>query len=233
MVRELRRRMTLAEYHEKILRILHDDAEILKSQDIFTSIDEALSLYSKDRACRKVADIDGDGGYTYALPSDWVKEFSHLESVEYPAGERVPVYLEPEEWMIYDDGSSQKLRLMEHTPQTGQKIRVAYTTLYTEETVDQIPVGDREAFCALAASLCLGALSRHYAQTSGTTLDADTIDYQNKSREYATRARELKESYEKHLFRSRENIRPASCTGDWDSQTSWGGDFLLHPKKKR
>lgn len=225
--------MILTEYHGKILRILHDDAEILKSQDIFASIEEALSLYSKDRPCRKVADIAGDGEYTYSLPSDWVKDFSHLESVEYPAEERVPVYIEAEAWIIYDDGTSQKLRLTEHTPQSGQTIRLTYTTLYTEETIDQIPAGDREAFCALTASLCLGALSRHYAQTLEATLDVDAIDYQNKSRDYATRAKELKEDYEKHLFRSRENIRPASRTGDWDNRTSWGGDFLLHPKKKR
>jgi hypothetical protein len=225
--------MILAEYHKKISRILHDDAEILESQDIFASIIEALSIYSKDRPFRKVADIAGDDGYIYALPSDWVKGTSCLRSVEYPAGERVPVYLESTQWIVYDDGISQKLRFPVHNPQTGNTIRITYTTLYTDKTIDQIPTGDQEAFCALAASLCLGSLSRHYAQTSETTLGADAVDYQDKSRDYADRAGELKEIYRNHLFSNRENIRPASCTGDWDNQTSWGGDFLLHPKKNR
>lgn len=225
--------MILAEYHKKILRILHDDAQVLESQDLFASIVEALAIYSKDRPSRKVADIAGDGGYIYSLPTDWVEEFSQIDAVEFPAGERVPVYLETEGWMAYDDGTGQKLRLMEHNPQTGQTVRISYTTLYTEKTVDQIPVSDEEALCALAASICLGAVSRHYAQTTEPTLDADAIDYQNKSREYATQAQEMREIYQTHLFRGRETVKASSRTKDWDNKTSWGGDYLFHPKKRR
>ena len=76
----------------------------------------------------KVADIAGDGGYQYGLPTDWVEGFSSLIKVEYPAGKQVPLILEAGDYSIYKSPSGLKLHFYSLSPAETETIRITYTT---------------------------------------------------------------------------------------------------------
>lgn len=226
--------MELFELINEIKSKLQDLVEDISRSDLETTAITALAQFSKDRPRRQVFDITGDGGYDYDLPSDWIPGFSQIKCVEYPAGDRIPLYLEDGDWGIYETTSTRKLRLLNHTPSAAETVRIGYTTVYLKSTVDQIEAHETDAFANLAASLCCGVLARRYGFTTDPTISADAVNYGGKGGEWARRAKELRALYNKFITGS-ESGKPAasSCTGDWDTRPSWGGDHLLHPRKGR
>jgi hypothetical protein len=225
--------MPIQTYNTKVDRIIQDDAGILSSTEIDDFILESLSYYSKDAPYLKVADIAGDGGYQYDLPNDWQEGFSYIVKVEYPAGKQVPLLLEPGDYTVYKTPTGLKLHFYSLSPLATETIRITYTTLYTQSTIDSIPAQDQDAFCLLAAALCCGAIARRYAQTSDSTIDADSVNYRSKSDEYARRAKELGLRYSNFMGKKEGTPSAASGTKDWDTDYSWGGDFLTHPRRGR
>lgn len=224
--------MTLGDIKEKITRIVQDTAKKLSDVDLDGFTIEALANYSKDRPYVKVNDTTGTGTYDYTLPSDWVTDFSVIREVEYPAGEQVPTILEPEEYGLYQNASTTKLRLYNYSPTTSETIRITYTLPYTKATIGNIPAQDIDAFCNLAASLCCSALARIHAQTSEINYTVDNINYRSKGDEYARRAKELMGLYQSLIGIGGE-VQAASKSVNWDTSFSWGGDFLTHPKAYR
>ncbi len=225
--------MTISAFNAKVDRIIQDDAGKLSPGEIDSFILEALSYYNKDAPLVKVVDISGNGGFQYDLPNDWVEGFSRILSVEYPPGKQVPVILEPGEYKVYKLPAGEKLHFFSLRPPPTETIRITYTTTYTQSIIDSVPTQDQDAFCNLAAALCCGALSRHYAQTSDSLIDADSVSYQNKSNQYAKRAEELLTRYNDFLGKKGNGPQAASGIKDWDTNYSWGGDYLTHPKKQR
>jgi hypothetical protein len=215
-----------------VSRLIQDDAGKLKPGEIDDFILEALSYFGQDYPQIKVADIAGDGGYQYDLPADWQEGISWLQRLEYPAGERVPVYLETDDYTVYKSAAGEKLLLVNHTPQTGETLRLTYTTPYTETTLSQIPPPMQDGLVLLAAALCCEALSRIYAQTSDSTIDADVTDHRGRSDIYSARARELQQRYNDFMGRQ-AGKKAASGTRDWDVDYPWGGDRLTHPRRQR
>lgn len=225
--------MVLADFNEKVDRLIQDDSGRLERGEIDAFILEALSYYSKDAPYVKVADIAGDGSYEYALPADWSESFSLIKSVEYPAGKQVPVCLDASDFGVYKTESNLKLRFYTITPQSGDIIRLTYITLYARGTIDSVPAQDTDALCNLAAGLCCGALSRIYSQTSDPAIDADSVNYQGKANEYAKRAEELIIRYSEHMGKKDGSPLAACGVRDWDTFFSWGGDYLIHPQTNR
>ncbi|MBI5789291.1 MAG: hypothetical protein HZA78_10595 [Candidatus Schekmanbacteria bacterium] len=225
--------MSLSEYREKVSRLIQDEAGRLSNEDIEAFIAEALSYYSKDAPFYKVADIAGDGGYQYDLPQNWLEGFSGLISVEYPAGRQLPVILESGDYTVYKTPQGLKLHFYSFSPQIGESIRLNYTTAYTQADIDSIPLADQDIFCVLAAALCCEALARYYAQTSDTLVEADSVNYRTKSDEYARRTKELISRYHDFMGKKEDSPRAAGQTLDWDVSYSWGGDYLIHPRKYR
>ncbi len=157
---------------------------------------------------------------------------SWLQRVEYPAGERVPVYLEAADYTIYKSTSGEKLLFVNHTPQTGKTLRLTYTTPYRETSLNEIPASMQDGLVLLAAALCCEALSRIYAQSYDSTIEADVVDYHGKSNTYAQRAKELQQRYNNFMGKQK-GPGAASATKDWDVDYPWGGDRLNHPRKQR
>jgi hypothetical protein len=224
--------MSLANLRIRVSRLLQDDAGRLKTGEIDSFLLEALNYFSKDypRVC--VADITGDGGYQYDLPGDWQAGFSWLRRVEYPLDQRPPVYLEAEDYVVYKSPVAEKILLINHTPQTGENLRLTYTTPYTKTSLDEIPAAMQDGLLLLAASLCCEALSRIYAQCTDASIEADAIDYHGKSNTYAQRAKELQKRYDDFMGRQK-GPGAAAFTHDWDVDYPWGGDRLNHPRKQR
>ena len=373
---------TYSQFKTKVSEILQDDAAKLTTTERDGFIQEAIKLYSKHRPRLVIKDITGDGTYDYLIATylaSWIKDFSVIKSIEYPADERDPVYLDEDDFMIFEKETGQYIRFLEDTPLATEKARIAYTALHilndtliddcedawneyvspnvTSEldttglfkvgagaiklsvgagagveilatevisvaslanythigmwvnsskelnandlqlllddtaacaspletlnipaiplrewiwieiplsnpgldinlisigikqrvdkgvfilwiddiraTQNTIPAIDEDAVCNLAASLCSGALASTYAHTSDSTVTADSVDHQSKSREFASRAREQKKIYMDHLGLKDGEVAPASAVKSMNADYPWGEDRLTHPKKWR
>jgi hypothetical protein len=228
------------EFASKVSEIVRDDVGKLGSSERDNFIQEAVKIYSRHRPREVVKDITGDGGYDYAIATNltsWVKGFSIIKSIEYPADEREPIFLEEgsdEDFVVYEKEGGQYIRFFSDAPPATEKIRVVYTALHVvNDTLNTIPESDQDAVCNLAASLCSGALASAYAQTSDSTITADSVDHMSKSREYAARARVQKQTYMDFLGIKEGEVSPASAIKTIKVDYPGGGDRLTHPKKWR
>jgi len=227
--------LSFANFDKKINALLKDGAHILSSPEIHLHLGQALKKYSKFRPLDGVADIAGDDGYTYALPSAFVDGFSKISSVEYPQGEQQPSMIALEEVTLYRSPTTLNLNFLTFSPATGKTVRLSFTALHTvTATASTVPASDEEAVSALAASIGCQALATHYAQTQDPSLAADTVNYQSKSSEYSALAKRLQAMFNEFLgLKEGDTLVAATGTGDWDTTYQWGGDRLLHPADKR
>lgn len=196
---------------------MRDDAGKLTDLDRDSFIQEAVKIYSKHRPREVIKDIAGSGAYDYSISIhlvSWVKGFSQIKRIEYPADEREPIYVDEEDYMVYENETGQFIRFLKDNPSSGEKMRITYTALHLlSETENTIPASDEDAVCNLAASLCSGALASYYAQTSDATIGADSVNYRTKSQEYGARAKMQKQIYLDHLGIKEGETTPSSAIG--------------------
>ena len=231
----------LADYQAKVDQSLREQAGRLTPSDKDAFIQEAVVEHSRHRPLVKVADFSGDAA-TYDIPlgaaggmTDWQEGFSVVRAVEYPAGEREPIYLEADQWIEYVTPTGRVLRLLEDTPQVGEKVRISYGIMHTvSASTGTIPENDFPAVCNLAAAFAAHALSLQYAQLGDSTIGADSADHKSKSEEYAAASKRLRALYFAHMgINDEQGAGAASATRDWDAGPGYGGDYLTHPKEWR
>ena len=306
---------TYTQFKSKVSEIVQDDAAKLSTSERDNFIQEAVKIYSKHRPRDVVREIAGDGTYDYALSNmkAWVKGFSIIKQIEYPANQRDPEYVDEDDFIIIEKATGQFLRFLVDSPPATETIRVVHTALHalidavitvsiatpavvsyaghglnpgdafqfattgalptglaaattyyvisagltsnvfelsatpggsainTSGTqsgthtlrMNTIPAIDEDAVANLAASLCSGALASNYAQTSDSTITADSVDHKSKGQEYASRARIQEQNYLNHIGLKKGDVAPASIVKDFDIDYPWGGDRLTHPRKNR
>ncbi|MCS6290354.1 MAG: hypothetical protein H8K10_15470 [Nitrospira sp.] len=206
------------------------------SQQKERAIQQALKEYSQVRPVMAAQDYPGDSStFDFALPTGWQEGISSIAQVEYPAGERLPAFLESEAWQFYVAPSGKKIRLILLTPETGKSLRIVFTKLHTiDATQSTVSALDEEAVADLAASIGLTDLAAVYANTQSATITADSVNYGDKSRTYLEIADKLKARYRKHLgLDQQSDAPPAGGFVDQDRQASDGGDLLTHPRRLR
>jgi hypothetical protein len=232
----------LADWRTLFDQELQDTAAILSPAGATTikdkMIGEAVKSYSKHRPQQIAHEIAGTGSaFEFVAPATWEDGFSTIVTpVEYPAGERIPVYLEDVDWIWYRDPSTGlRFRLLSVTPAATEKVRFIYTARHAvTASVDTVPVADRDAAAKLAASYGARAIAAYYAQTSDPTLGAESVTYRTKSQEYTTLANALEKKCREHLgLRDDAPVAPASVTADMDVDRQGGGDRLYHPRRWR
>jgi hypothetical protein len=221
---------TIPEYEELVAGHLQDGAEKLAAVEVVKAIEEAIAgRYSKDRPRKQVTDLTGDGAtYEWSLAgvSGWQEGFSRVIEIEYPEGERSPVYLEGGEWLLYAAPAGRFLRFA-MALSTGKKARVRFTAAHAVDA-STVPDADFYAVGALAASLAARRLAALHAQTGDSSIAADTVNYRTKSQEYMALARQLEKQYENLLGTDPERSAPASSrTEAWQGRTA-GGERLTH-----
>ena len=223
---------TLADIKNKAIGIVSDDSgKLINPEDYDRNIQAAIKLYSKHRPNLIAADIVGNGTNDYSLPTGWIDEFSTIKSIEYPLGDVPASLLDSDDYGIYQTPTAKKIRLNNISPSASESFRAAFTVLRTETT---IPDSDINALCNLAASLCLEELANAYAQTSDSTIAADSVDYRSKSAEFAMRAKRLMQLYKEHVGIKEDDIAPAaSAVADFDMKYPGGGERLTHPRWAR
>ena len=226
----------LSEYQTRLDQILKEQVGDLSTADKNAAIENAAKEHSRYRAQEIVADIAGNDTYDYELDllADWEKGFSVIKKIEYPAGEREPVYLEDEDWMIYEDTVGEKLRLLNDTPSGTETIRVTHSARHeVSETAGTIPRAHFEAVCHLAAKYALLALMNRYLQNTEPTLGADSVDHKSKAMESRSNANKEEAEYFQHM-----GIKPGEVTAgisfkDHDVDYPWGEDRLTHGRRWR
>lgn len=234
---------THADFITKIGYTIQDDAGILSTTtEIPDFLAEAVGIYSKDKPQEKVNETEGDGTYTYSLPTDWNSESSAIiSSIEYPiTGYQNPVLIDDNNWIIYKEASATKLRFLTISPQSSYSFRYTYSlphSLVSDPVANTIPDNDFDAVCNLASSLCCRAMAAKYAQTEEPTIDADVIDYARKSDDYTALADKLEDKYNQHMGKglpAEEMAKPAAnAIKDIDMDYAWGGSYLTHPRHWR
>jgi len=209
-----------------------DEAE----QDLAVAL--AVKEHSRHRPRVIVEDETGDGGFDYPVTdlTHWSAGFSAIKQVEYPVDDddETPDILQDDAWMLYEKPAGKVIRFLEDTPPATESFRVTYTALHTcTDAACTVDTYDEEPVQALAAALFCEMLATFYAQSTDSTIAADSVDHASKSREYAARARAYRKLYFDHLGVKEGSVAPASVTGDWDLKGSWQTDKLTHPKKHR
>ena len=228
--------------------ILQDSAALIKPDGRTRAVTAAIDRFSKDKPRTVTYDISATGTYEYTLPTtagtEWVDNFSHVVSVEYPANEQSPIFVDPNDYIIYDNGVTKKLRFPNSTPASGYTIRLKFTTKWRCDTT-ATNIEDTEAYsiACLAGSLCLRMLASYWLQTSKPSLDIDVIDYNRKSIEATMLADSLENIYRDRIGIPRIGaksgagasgaVTAVSADKDLDIEFPWGENFITHPRRWR
>lgn len=227
--------MTKDEVLKKVLAELQDAATHLSPDEIDTSIDRAFRKLCLDRPFALVIAITGDGTADYPLPATFIKGFTTIEQVEYPAGLSPPSYCQDnDDWYWYEDpsksaGLQQRLRFKLSTPGATETIRVSMSGQYTftEATSNLDPNAD-EAIIAKALVYCFRALAAKFAQSNDPTIGADSVDYGNRSQTYLFLSERHEADYKKAVGIGKDT-KAAHAVADFDTP----GEYTWHPRGSR
>jgi hypothetical protein len=228
---------TLEDYIEAVGSFVQGELP-LGETEIILAVKKSIKEHSKHKPQVVVEDVDGDGGFDYAVSglASYLDEFSTIKTVEYPVDDddEAANVLQDSEWKIYEKPSGKVLRFLSLTPAAAEDLRVTYTALHTC-TVSACTVTDfdEEAVQMLAAAHFCTMLSTYYAQSQDSTIGADSVDHKSKSREYAASAKVFKLEYYDHMGIKPGKTPAASVTMDQDLPGSWAGDKLTHKSRYR
>lgn len=206
--------MAEADYLGRIKKLLPTAEDELLADALGSGLQDAVARYSVLRSQLAAYDFTGDGStYDFALPAGWITGFSKVISIEYPAGDQIPAYLDSNFYGFYLDPTQGLVLRFYVTPSAGGTARVLFTKpQVVKGTVDTIPAEDFEAVCFLAAhSICL-SLAGKYSGFYEPSFEADVIRYRTKAADYQSLARQFKALFQQHLSMKVDDIAPASMS---------------------
>ncbi|MEQ8585150.1 MAG: hypothetical protein RLO01_12665 [Thalassobaculaceae bacterium] len=212
--------MPLADFQTLVDRFTRDPSGLVTDDDRDQAIELATIRYSTDRPRKILAMVTADAAMV-ALPAGWEDGFSTLLEVSRPSGTDGPVAAE-----VVDTIDGPRLYFCEAV--TGDVV-VQFTVRHAVDALaDTVTIRDREAVCRWAAGILLDQLSSARAGDQETTLDADSVDHNSVSAEYAARARAMRQAYYDHLSIDPKRTTPAATIVDLDLRDSRGRDRLIH-----
>lgn len=223
--------LTLADFNARVDEFVKDSVSDLASGEVDNAVLAAVKRYSRHKPQSLVDEFQGDGGYNYDLPSDWVQGFSRIIQVEYPYDQQRPNVIPQENWALFlklvNSTQTLVLRFLTFSPVAGEYVRITYTTPHkVDDSSSTVFDNDFDAVCSLAAAYCCGALSRKYSQTSDPTIAADVVNYAAKASSYASRAKELFQAYLDQLGLT--EVLASVGTKEFDTGFVWGEEYLSH-----
>lgn len=237
---------TLAEYEVRSRIMLGRPATTtISSGDLEEHVEEAVRRYSKDRPRTAFRDYAGDGSaFDLSLTpiTEWVHGFSFPQAIEYPQGERPPVFLDMGEALLYPlDSAPTSIRLTSTTPATGETARVYFSVPWpiptNDPAVDKIPATDFETVCHYAAYLGAEQLAgRAVPKKDPSFPAAQVFDLAAEGPNWREIARDHLKAY-RVAVGADEETRPTPASGwvNWDAQSSWlytGRTFLFRRPRR-
>lgn len=128
--------------------------------------------------------------------------------------------------------TDEKLFLINDTPGPTDILRLTYTIQWVTATLGIVPAGKEEALIVLCAANYAYTIARFYGQTGDATINADTVDYVDRSDKWNTIGDKLRRRYDK-LIGGKNGVVPASETGNWDTRLSHNSNYLTHDNEFR
>lgn len=184
----------LADFLEIVDDLVRDAAQWVTPAQRDRAVGLALARYSKDRPRELVEDVVVADGVQIPLPTAWAQGASDLRTVECPVV-TPPVPLDSACWYIYRTPLGEQIGLVSAVTQ-GTTARVAYSGLHLlTDTDDTIPADHLEAVACYAASLLAEQVATVHANSSDSTISADSVDRSHPAREWAARAKSYRNRY--------------------------------------
>jgi hypothetical protein len=233
---------------QKVLALGGPHARLGEPQ-IVGLFEEAVREYSRVRRLGVVATLTGDGatfafplpnGTLYSAAPAWEAGVSAALSVEFPAGARVPIFLDDKAWSLVPALTPTALQLIEDTPATGQTFRLGYTVshVFSDVAVTVPPVDDEILVNMTARLVCL-TLAAATAENRDPLIAGDAVNYKTISATWADRARDFGKLLPTEFQLALDGQAPsdvgpaASAWVDWDLRASGNYPFVWHPGRIR
>ena len=221
----------LIDYQSLLSGLVRDDNNVITPTDIDKAILLAVMRYSLDFPLGKVADLTASGSPFLSMPVDWATGFSGIVSIEYPLAAFPPCLIEAENYYLYPAPSGLTV-VLSFTP--TDTVRLSYTLPHTVTTlIDTINPMHRVAITCWAAAWCCDQLSSYYASASDSTIQADHVQRNSQSADYARLAKTYRTRYFSELGIKEDRQIGASAVVDLDLKNSRGQDRFIHTNRYR
>jgi hypothetical protein len=197
----------------------------LQPGSLESALRDAVFFYSRLKPRTLLELYNGDGEtYDFRLPKEWANSFSKVLSVEYPAGNRTPSYIDHEEFIVYyKTNDNPYLRLLSSTPKMGEQVLVELTGLHSLNKDDStIPEAHIDPVISLAASYVADNLAAIAAGHTDSTLNSSMVNYRSKRTEYERVANQYRKRFTNFFgIKNGESFLPAAAAfGAIDTVTS-------------
>lgn len=186
----------LEDFRQLTTDLVRDDAQKIVATERDRAIDLAVQRYSKDRERPKVEDVTPTDTNTLPLPAGWQLDFSELRSLEYPIGRVPPSHLDQSRFAMYRSPTGLVIKVLDAVKVAALTVRASYTVVHqVDSNNDTIPVAEREPVACWAAAILCEQLAALYSGNTDSSIQAQVVQSQTKSQEYAARARSLRKRY--------------------------------------
>lgn len=226
--------MSLADYQTRTMGLTRDDAGKLSSSDRDDAIAAAVSRYGQDRPRQRVDDLAAATANLLPLPAQWQADYSLIVALEHPVGYIPPALLGSERYGMYRDATQAESIMLLDAVTVGATVRCTYTVRHVlDGATDTIRAEDREAVCCWAAALLCDQLASLYSNSGDSTIQVDSVDHTSRARDYAARAKSLRQRYYDALGVDPKKNTAAGTNVNWHAYDGRGEDRIHHPKRFR
>jgi hypothetical protein len=218
---------TYSNYTDRVKALVRDDAvKLTDPGDFQEALTAALTDLNQNHPKLDIVEESGDAAtYEWAL-ANWVDGQSVIRAIEYPAGERIPVYLEDDEYAMVIPGS---LRLLNLTPGATETLKVSYTIPWALSTAEiTVPERHFEAMCSRAAAVCCRQLAALHGQDTDSSFNGANVNNSGKLPNYLKLAKEYMQVWMDHFETRGGHESSFSIQKSFSNTASDGRKRLFH-----
>ncbi len=220
----------LADYEQLVTDLVRDDAAKIANAEKDRAIEAAVRRYSEDRPQEKAEDLTPSGANTLPLPAAWENDFSALRALEYPVGNVPPTYLDQGRYRFYRTPAAVVIQSDDAVSVSAGSVRATFTIRHAVDAAsDTVPLSHRQAVASWAAAILCEQLAAFYSGGTDSTIQADSVQNESKARDYASRARALRQFYLDELGIDPKRGQPAGQVVELKRTDTWGGARIAHP----
>jgi len=164
---------------------------LVMKTDAVQHLDKAMNVYSMFKPLERVKKTTTNiAAHVFALPDDFEIGFSEINKMEYPVDGTPPIYREKEDYEIrLADDNTYKI-YFNYDISTG--FRTTYFIRHSfVSNVATSPDADFNCIAQLASAYYLLAMAAFYGQSVHSSIEADSVNYDNKTDAYRRLAKVL------------------------------------------
>jgi len=236
---------TYQDYLNEIAGNVQDDTSKLTQAEVDQALRSAVSKFGQDEPWIVAKRIQGNATKTYNLATVlsglWKTGDSTFASIEYPEGQDPPAMLDTDEYDVYDDrtaqdGSNLALRFQDVTPAVGQyfvaRLRLELSLTQIAQNFPDTNYNFR-AIALMASSYACRRMAAAFAQSTDSTITADSVNYHEKTDKYLKLATYYQEEYNRQVFGKATpdaTVQAATTERALETTAQDKGPYLFHPR---